>query len=193
MNTAAVTAALALAAAMLLPSTALAEGKGRARFRGGISAAGGVVAATNHPGGFGFATIGAQGEIGVQINDLVGLYWVPQFDIGFGDDLGGVNLSTAALVDFSPSDHFSVGAGPDVGMFAAIGDGGVAAGVNYGGRFSLAVHPFVSEGKNGRRKAFSIGADVRMLAGATGVLSAESGGSTGFVVQPMLTLGYTAF
>jgi hypothetical protein len=179
----------AVSASLLASSTALAEGKDRARVRGGVAVAGGVLTAPEAEVAMG--TGGVQGQVGVQINDVVGLYWVPQIDLGLGSGMGGVNLSTAIMVDISPIDFISIGAGPDLGFFAGIGDDGAAAGANYGGRFRFAVHPFVSEGKNHRRQAFTLAADLRVLAGAT--LATNTGGTTGFVMQPMLTAGWTAF
>lgn len=179
----------AVSASLLVSSTALAEGKDRARVRGGVAGAGGALIAPEAE--LGMVTAGVQGQVGVQLNDLVGLYWVPQLELGIGSGLGGVNLSTAVMIDFSPIDFVSLGVGPDLGFFAGIGDDGAAAGANYGGRFRFAVHPFVSEGKNHRRNAFTLAADLRLLEGAT--LATNSGGTRGFVMQPMLTAGWTAF
>ena len=41
--------------------------------------------------------VGAQGNIGVQINDLIGVYWAPSLDILFGS-LGGLNLGSAVIM-----------------------------------------------------------------------------------------------
>jgi hypothetical protein len=146
--------------------------------------------------------VGVSGEIGVQINNLVGLYWVPHFDVLFGS-AGGVNFVSALMVDFTfVDDLLTVGVGPDVGFFGAIGVSDTSAsaigGANYGGRLRFQVHPVVGDGEDGiRRKAFSIGLDTRLMGGPVGSASAGTDGTsasvTGFYVQPMLTLGYTAF
>jgi len=97
---------------------------------------------------------------------------------------------------------FTVGVGPDIGAFAAIGggDGSVAAagGALYGARLRFATQPIVGRGNDGvRRKALSIGLDVRMLGGGAGFASADTTSTTAaaseFVLAPMLTVGYQAF
>ncbi len=169
------------------------EDRDGARFRGAISGGGGVLAIPDADLVLGAA--GVQGQIGAQITNLVGLVWVPGFDVLFGK-AGGVGVHSAILVDFTIADIFSVGVGPEVGAFLAIGTEAVASGANYGGRLHLAVHPVVGDGDDGiRRKAFTIAADVRMLGGPVAAVG-PTGSSvtvTGFIVQPMLTLGYTAF
>lgn len=172
------------------------EEKDGARFRGGVSAEGGLLAIPDASLNLGVA--GVQGQIGAQINHLVGVYFVPSFDIIFGK-AGGVNVAGAILVDFTLIDMISIGVGPDVGAFAAIGTEALASGANYGGRLHFAVHPVFGRGENGiRRKAFSIGLESRFLGGPVAAIVAGPGGTTttatttGFIVQPMLTIGYTA-
>lgn len=181
------------AAFLLLPSTASAQSRHQpVRVRGGVAAAGGAIVVPDHPGGFAVGTAGVQGEVGIQFLDLVGLYWVPQLDVAAGPNIGGVNLSTAAVVDIAPIDEFSVAVGPDLGVFAAVGDDGLAAGLTYGARLRLNVNPYVYVARNGRRQALTLGIDVRLMRGAVGVLADESSASD-FAFQPMLTLGYRAF
>lgn len=168
------------------------EGKDGARFRGGVSVEGGVLAIPDSSLNLG--AVGVQGQIGAQINHLVGVYWVPSFDILVGP-AGGVNVAAAILVDFTIADMFSIGVGPDVGAFAAIGTNKLASGLNYGGRLHFAVHPVFGRGENGiRRKAFSIGIESRFLGGPVVTANAFDADATltGFIVQPMLTVGYTA-
>jgi hypothetical protein len=169
------------------------EAPDHARFRGGVSGEAGAMIIPESDLTLGIA--GVQGQIGAQITHLVGVYWVPGFDIIFGK-AGGVNFSSAVLVDFTFIDMISVGIGPDVGAFAAIGTtGAFASGANYGGRLHFAVHPVFGRGDDGvRRKAFSIGIESRFLGGP--VVTAGPLGQnvevTGFIVQPMATIGYTA-
>lgn len=187
--------------ALAIPSVALAEDDG-ARFRGGVALQGGLMAIPDAETNLG--AVGVSGEIGVQINNLVGLYWVPHFDVLFGS-AGGVNLVSALMVDFTFADDLlTVGVGPDIGLFAAIGvdtsnvSASALGGANYGGRLRFQVHPVVGDGEDGiRRKAFSIGLDTRLMggpvAGASVGPNEVSATVTGFYVQPMLTIGYTAF
>ncbi len=177
----------AVSASLLVTSTALADD--RVRFRGGVSAAGGVLVAPETDVALG--TAGIQGEVGVQFNDFIGVSWVPQVDLGLGSGVGGLNLSTAVLLDINPIDFITLGIGPDVGVFAAVGNDEAAAGANFGGRFRFQVHPLIIEGRHGRRSALTVGADLRVLDGGT--LSSSRYDTRGFVFQPMLTLGYTAF
>lgn len=170
------------------------EAPDHARFRGGVSGEAGAMIIPESDLTLGIA--GVQGQIGAQITHLVGVYWVPGFDIIFGR-AGGVNFSSAVLVDFTFIDMISVGIGPDVGAFAAIGTSAIASGVNYGGRLHFAVHPVFGRGDDGvRRKAFSIGIESRFLGGpvVTARPLAGTGDATvtGFIVQPMATIGYTA-
>ena len=168
------------------------------RFRGAINAEGGLLSVA---GDYTVGLAGVNGELGVQITNLVGLYAKPHLDIVFGK-VGGVAIGSAILVDFTFGDVFTVGAGPDVGVFGAIGgnSSGVtgAGGLMYGGRIHLAAYPVVGDGDDGvRRKALAIGLDVRLLGGAVGTATVSTtGGSasaTSFVAVPMLSIGYQAF
>ncbi|NUO48792.1 MAG: hypothetical protein HOV80_08050 [Polyangiaceae bacterium] len=176
------------------PRGADGEAPDHARFRGGVSGEAGAMIIPDSDLTLGIA--GVQGQIGAQITHLVGVYWVPGFDIIFGK-AGGVNFSSAVLVDFTFIDMISVGIGPDVGAFAAIGTGAIASGANYGGRLHFAVHPVFGRGDDGvRRKAFSIGIESRFLGGpvvtAKPLVGEADATVTGFIVQPMATIGYTA-
>lgn len=182
----------------------------RARFRGGVSGEGGAIIIPTETASGEASTVilgaaGVQGQIGVQINNLIGIYAVPSLDILFGE-AGGLGVAAAILVDFTIEDMVSIGVGPDVGAFAAfgvtIGDANTttfAGGANAGARIHLAVHPVVGIGENGiRRKAFSIGLDTRLLggfsvAGSVGDDGETDSGATQFVFSPVLTIGYTAF
>jgi len=152
--------------------------------------------------GVALTAIGAQGNLGVQVNDLIGIYAAPSLDIIFGD-LGGVNLGTAVLVDFTFDDTIQIGVGPDIGAFAAIGgdSSGIAAagGQLYGGRLHFAAFPLVGDGANGiRRKGLALGLDVRFLVGEVGFAALSSSGTasataTDFILSPMAFIGYEAF
>ncbi len=175
------------------------EGEDGARFRGGIRAEVGALIAPG-PGEV-LPGVGAQGNIGAQINDLVGVYLAPSFDILFGS-LGGVSLGSAVLVDFTFDDTWQIGVGPDVGVFAALGStatsGSAAGGALYGGRLHFAAFPLVGEGENPiRRKGLAVGLDVRLLVGAVGFATATTTGSTAsatdFLIAPMGFIGYEAF
>ncbi len=199
--------AIAAAVAVSLFTTgALAEDtpspagdKDGARFRGGVALEGGALIV---PGTATMGIAGVNGQLGVQINNLVGLYAVPNFDVVFGE-VGGVNLAAALMVDFTfLDDLLTVGAGLDAGVFAAIGvsetSSAAAGGALYGGRLHFGINPLVGRGDDGiRRKALTIGVDVRLLGGAAGsgsvsTTTAEASATT-FVLSPSLSVGYTAF
>jgi hypothetical protein len=170
-----------------------------ARFRGGVSAEGGALIV---PDTVTVGLAGVNGQLGVQINHLVGLYAQPELDVVFGD-LGGIHFGGAVLVDFSIIDEVTIGVGPEAAVFAAIGtaDGTgaeAAGGALYGGRLHLGFQPVWGRGDNGiRRQALTIGVDMRFLAGATGFASSTTSGSEAavrpFVLSPMLSIGYQAF
>lgn len=174
------------------PAPAPEVRRDHARFRGGVALEGGAIIA---PGAISLGIAGVQGQIGAQINNLIGVYVTPGFDIVFGG-LGGVNLSSAVMVDFTLlDDWFTVGAGPNFSFFAALGGAGATAGALYGGRLHFALN-IVGHGVDPvRRKAFVVGLDVNLLGGAVGFASTTTAAASvsQFVVQPVLTLGYQAF
>jgi hypothetical protein len=178
------------------------------RFRGGFYLEGGLLAV---PGVVNVGDIELQGQIGVQINNHWGVYAIPAIDIIIGK-YNGVGAEVGALFDYTFSDALpiSIGAGPEVGGFVAIGSCagtvgcsyGGAGGAFYGGRVRFMYHPVLvhSEMNPIRRKAFTIGLDVRALYGAFGSSSVNVGtggvaaaAGLGFGIAPMLFLGYTAF
>ena len=105
---------------------------------------------------------------------------------------------------FTINHLFTVGVGPDVGVFGALGvdntvtRGAAIGGLNYGARLHTAIHPVVGR-TNATRKAFSIGLDMRFLGGPSGQVETGTGGTSasasadGFIFSPYLTIGYTAF
>jgi hypothetical protein len=170
-----------------------------ARFRGAIAAEGGAMIV---PGGGAVGVVGLTGQIGGQINHLVGVYWVPYADVIFGD-VGGFNPGSAVLVDFTIDDTVSIGVGPEVGAFLGAFAGpssvGGALAATYGGRIHAGFYPLQDRGEDGiRRKALALGVDVRLLAADIGTVAVSASGSeasvaTTFMVVPTVTLGYQAF
>ncbi len=177
------------------------QGSDGVRFRGGIALEGGALL----PNGVSLGAIGPQGQIGVQINHLVGVYAVPAFDILFGP-AGGVDFTFAVMADFTIlNDQLTVGAGLDSGVYAALGSSGTsaagAAGAQYGARLHAAWNAYLVRGENGiRRKALVVGLDLRFLVGPEAAASTNgnggvtgSGSADGLVFSPMVTVGYQAF
>ena len=172
------------------------------RFRGGVALEGGGVLV---PDIINLGLAGIQGQLGVQINNSFGVYLVPSFHVLFGS-MGGIQVGAAAVFDYTfLDDLLTVGAGPDVASLVAFGlptNGGIgisaAGGGLYGARLHFAVNPVVGIGDNGiRRKALSIGVDLRLYGGGAGFVSDSTNGVSAkvadFVVTPSLSIGYTAF
>jgi hypothetical protein len=177
------------------------------RFRGGVTLNGGVLLV---PGVVNIGSIGVQGQLGVQINNNWGVYAMPQFDVIVGK-LGGVGVGAGVMGEYTFDQvPISLGLGPEFGLFAAIGaskctnntgcqDFSSAGGATYGGRLRFAFHPvMVRQGI--RRKAFSIGLDVRFFTGAFGATNTNANGTAtataavdSFALAPQVWLGYTAF
>jgi hypothetical protein len=176
------------------------------RFRGGILLEGGLLAV---PGVVNVGDIEIQGQLGVQFNNNWGVYLIPGVDIIVGK-YNGLGAEIGALFDYTFDNvPISLGAGPEIGGFAAIGScqfgtvgctvGGAGGGF-YGGRVRFMYHPILvrSDMNPRRRRAFSIGVDVRALYGAFGAESTNAGLLTaaagyGFGLAPMVLLGYNAF
>jgi hypothetical protein len=166
-----------------------------ARFRNGIQLEGGVLAIPDVKVNFG--SIGLTGELGAQINDLVGVYDQPAFDIVIGD-YAGVYLQDAILVDFTFIDRITVGVGPEAGALIAFAPDGVAAVANYGARLHFAGYPLIGRSSSGpRRNAMQIGLDTSFLYGGFGGLTVTGAGAgatadAGFQLHAQLTFGYAA-
>lgn len=173
------------------------------RFRGGIALEGGALIV---PGAT-LGAIGPIGHLGVQINNLIGVYLMPGFDVLFGP-AGGVNFNGPVIVDFTFLDNrLTLGIGPDFGFYAAAGvssNGKQAtgvAGVQYGARGRIAFNAIVGIGENGyRRKALVIALDLRALIGPAASATTNANGTssgtastTAFGFAPMLSIGYEAF
>ena len=177
------------------------EEKDGGRFRGGIQLDFGLF---KPPAGT-LGAIGPSGQIGYQINNLIGVYAVPGFTVLFGA-AGGLDVTAGAVVDFTIlEDRLTVGGGPEFGAFAFFGNsaaGGGGGGAGYGGRVHVAWNALVSRGANGvRRRGLVVGLDLRFILGpeATASTSSALGGvsgsasQTGFTFAPLLSVGYVAF
>ena len=174
------------------------EPKDGGRFRGGVALEGGALIV---PGSFSVGLAGVQGQLGGQINDNWGVYAVPSLDIVFGA-VGGLNLGAAVMVDYTLDDSLTFGVGPDVDAFVAFGGGSgtvsAAGGALYGARLHFGWNPALSHETNrARRKALTIGVDVRLMGGGVGGATVTNNGSSSsastFALIPMLTIGYNAF
>ena len=176
-------------------------GGDEARFRGAIAGAGGLLIDPAEASVLGM--LGLQAELGVQVDDLTGIVFIPGFGYILGD-LDGAYATAGILVDFTFDDFFTFGVGPQLLGFAA-GDvsgsaASVAAGAFYGGLVRFAFHPVLGYGQEGRRKALTIGLDVRLLAGPRVITDADADGPArlagdldAFILSPVFTVGYTAF
>ena len=181
---------------VLVPVEPVAKDGGR--FRGGVALEGGALVV---PGAFSVGIAGVQGQLGGQINNNWGVYAVPSFDIVFGA-VGGINLGAAVMVDYTLDDTLTFGIGPDSDAFVAFGGSNssvsAAAGGLYGARLHFGWNPALShETFRARRKALTIGVDMRLLGGGIGGATVTNNGSSAsasrFAVMPMLTIGYNAF
>lgn len=158
------------------PAAAPAEGeKDGVRFRGGVSAVAGGMFISDYSG----FLAGVDGHLGVQINNLIGVYTVPHLSFGpvtIGSISSAIGVfSATAVVDVTPIDQVFVGAGAGFGVVN--NPSGPVVHARVGG------YPLMGHGDNGiRRKGLMVGADMRLyiLDGAT-------------VMQVMGGLGYEAF
>jgi hypothetical protein len=190
---------MALSAAFvtaLSAGTAFAEVRVRdrdaSRLRYGVALEGGGLVA---PGVVDLGFAGIQGQLGVQLDHLIGVYAAPHIDMVSGARALGIQVGSALLIDFTLAHVFTVGVGPDIAGFVALGGGEAAGGLLYGARLHLAVNPLVSIAADGiRRRALTIGLDLRLATGGSaGVLSTRRAGVGELVAAPMLTIGYQAF
>src|SRR5882672_6749411 len=94
-STAAGSAALALVLCSAWTSTAAADTPDASRFRGGISAeSGAMILRDSHKSlpTQTFPMVGLQGQLGLQLDHLVGLYLLPQLDSVFDQANVGVHV-----------------------------------------------------------------------------------------------------
>jgi hypothetical protein len=159
------------------------EASDGARFRGGVSVGGGGLFVSSFSGGMG----GVDARLGVQVNNLVGVYAQPYFSIGGvslddGSFVGNFYAGSIVMVDFTFIDRIFVGVGGGGGLNGGIGGGGYVVGE---GQLHLRVggYPVLTRGDNGiRRKGLMLGADLTVH---------FAGGSP--AIQPMASIGYEAF
>jgi hypothetical protein len=151
------------------------------RFRGGISGGGGGLFVEGLSLGLG----GLDGRMGVQINDLIGVYAQPQlaiyggtFSLGGGSasSVGGI-IGGTAVADVTFIDQIFVGAGGGGGMVNSSSFAGGILHIRAGG------YPLMGFGEDGiRRKGLMLSADLRLY---------FAGGAT--FISPMASIGYEAF
>ena len=145
------------------------------RFRGGVSGGGGGLFLEGYTMGLG----GFDGRMGVQINDLIGVYAQPQVGV-YGGDLGGFGgigglAGASVVVDFTFIDQ----------IFVGVGGGGAILNDPFAGELHIRAggYPLMGYGEDGvRRKGLMIGADLRMFF------------LEGYVLlSPTASIGYEAF
>jgi hypothetical protein len=125
------------------------------RFRGGVSFAGGGAFVA----GWGLGFAGVDGRLGVQLNNLIGIYAQPYFMLGYGER-GTVKAFTGfagatAQVDFTFLDRFFAGAGAGGAILNNPGAGEL--------HVRLGAYPLFARGLDGvRRKGLMVGLDMRV-------------------------------
>lgn len=156
------------------------EGGGYARIRAGIDGtAGGLLL-----NGYGLGLVGLDGRLGVQANNLLGIYAQAHLVVGGGScgpggcatGFPGV-FSLSAVADFT-FDRIFIGAG---GGFVYIGDdphAGPEAIVRFG------FYPLMRRGRFGGRRGLMVGGDLH--------IDYIPDGSAAYL-EPMFLIGYEAF
>ncbi len=170
-----------------------ANAEERARVRWGISGLAGPLL-----GGLSGGVGGVDVRIGAQLTNMFGIYGRPALLVGAGSDasISGASSSAlalfgaGALADFTFSDLFFVGVGPEI-AYAALASSSAPAGAVVvkttaaaGAYFSAAARAGFAFGsmKPQRRRAFTVALDFRTV---------FTPGDP--VVMPLLALGYDAF
>jgi hypothetical protein len=160
------------APAVAATSTAEQEEDG-VRFRGGVSLGAGPMFIAYS----GFLA-GVDGRLGLQINDLIGVYVQPHLSFGTAK-VGAVKgftgvVAATGLAEVTLMDHFFVAAGGGYGVLNNP-NGPVV-------HFRLGGYPLMGSGEGARRKGLMLGIDTRLffVPGDTGM-------------QLMGALGYEAF
>ncbi|MFT3772358.1 MAG: hypothetical protein QM820_43750 [Minicystis sp.] len=172
-------AAPIVAALVLGASSASAQEKDGARFRGGIALTGAGLFISDYALGLG----GIDGRLGVQINNLIGVYAQPYISFGGGKVAGITGFTGTAgstlNVDFTFMNQFFVGAGGGGGIIGSLGAG--QAVIRVGG------YPLFTHGENRiRRKGLMLSADMHIHIGL-------AGGASYKLLQPTFAIGYEAF
>lgn len=147
------------------------------RFRFGFAGAAGFERANAVSGWL----IGADVRLGVQINDLVGIFVEPHFAVGQVDEGASSgttgNFTVAGMVDFTLIDRVFAGAGFGYGV--ANNPSGPMLAFRVGG------YPVVTRSTTGpRRKGLSVGLDLRVM---------FLGAPYDALSEVMFTVGYEAF
>jgi hypothetical protein len=155
------------------------EGGGYARFRGGIDFTGGALLVS----GFTAGLVGIDGRLGVQLNNLVGIYAQPHLVFGDGTYAATTGVTgvfgVSAIVDFT-FDRLFIGGG---GGFAYIGSAPYASPE---GEVRVGFYPIVSHGRGGRRRGLMLGVDLH-------IIYVPDGGNALGLLEPMFQIGYEAF
>ena len=165
------------------PRAVYVEGGGGdyARFRGAIDLTGGGLLVSGVSAGL----VGVDARLGVQVNNLLGIYAQPHLSFGAGTYAGPGNTGftgvagVSGIVDFT-FDRVFFGGG---GGFAYVGSLPFASPE---GEIRAGFYPIVSHGRGGRRRGLVIAADLHIL------YVPDTVGSIG-LLQPMLQIGYEAF
>lgn len=160
------------------PSLTPAADEDGVRFRGGVSAVAGGMFISDYSG----FLAGVDGRLGLQINDLIGVYAVPHLTFGpVSTGAGAVQVSSVigvfsatGVVDATFIDQVFVGGGAGFGVVN--NPSGPVIHFRAGG------YPLMGDGDGARRKGLMLGADLRLfvLSGAT-------------VMQVTGGIGYEAF
>lgn len=149
------------------------------RFRGGVALEGGGIFIS----GYGLGLVGVEGRLGVQINNMIGVYAQPEFSLGGGKYGTGTGFTgtagSTAVVDFTFLNRFFVGVGGGAAIIQS-----AAAGEFH---FRAGGYPVFTHGLNGvRRKGLMVGLDLRVYP-----LLGVYRGTT--LMSPMLAIGYEAY
>ena len=169
----------ASAPAVNAPTTAAHEDG--VRFRGGISVGAGGYFGSYETGNADFSAtlVGVDGRLGVQINDLIGIYAQPHLSFGTGKDGAATGFTglfaTSVIADFTFFDRIFVGAG---GGFGIVNNPSGPELHLRAGAYPLMDHT----GK--RRKGLVLAADLRVI-----LLDAPYSSA----VMPFVSIGYEAF
>lgn len=159
----------------------------RVRFRGGVSLLGGAYCLADAEGEGSDMTYcafigGVEGRLGVQFNDVFGLYATPSFQLGGGAWAVIGRVSVGIMPELTFGDVLFIGLGPEIFAADAAPDNADAFGeqshLGVRGRAGLA---FGSK-RPGRRHAFTLATDIRVD------IFDETVG-----VAPTFALGYDAF
>jgi hypothetical protein len=150
------------------------------RFRGGVDLTGGGIFLN----GVGVGLVGVDAQLGVQLNNLIGIYAEPHLVFGGGSYANATGLDgvvgATGMIDFT-FDRIQVGAGAG---FAYTGVNNFYASPEIEGKFAF--YPVMSHGFRGRRRGLMIGANVHFIYWTVP-------GDALPLLEPMAFIGYQAF